>query len=86
MRKGNEEFIIYDPNALCGGNNTLIDKDKTVHLSVDFGETGKTYTVEWYCPINGHTVDGGSMKCISKVEFKAPWKGVDVVLLLKEKY
>ncbi|OFX30304.1 MAG: hypothetical protein A2W90_14375 [Bacteroidetes bacterium GWF2_42_66] len=85
MRKGYEEFIIYDPNALCGGNNTLIDKNKTVHLRVDFGEANKTYTVGWYCPLNGEIVDGGSMKCTGKVEFKAPWKGIDIVLHLREK-
>ncbi|MEN6456924.1 MAG: DUF5060 domain-containing protein [Prolixibacteraceae bacterium] len=84
MRKGDKEFIIYDPNALSGGNNTLIDIDKTVRFCLDFGDINKKYSVNWYCPLNGNTVNGGQIECNGRVSFEAPWQGVDVILYLKE--
>lgn len=85
MRKGNEEFILYHPNALKKGANTLIDKDNTVHIQLDLGQSNSDFNVEWYRPDKGESFNGGVIKGNANAELKAPWKGTDAVLHLKKK-
>ena len=84
MRKGNEEFVIYDPNAQIKGINASPQIARTVQFTIDFSGLNKTYSGIWYRPDSGECLETAKINGTKKIEFTAPWQGVDAILFLRE--
>jgi len=84
MRKGNEKFLIYHPNAQTKGIDAKPDAGRTVRFSVNLEGIHKTYSVLWVHPGNGEYAEAGKIEGNRIVEFTAPWPGTDAVLFLND--
>jgi len=92
-RRGNEEYLIYHPNAKAGeiSGSAMeetrlradLDSNKTARIRVDLGESrGTTFSVEWFRPHDGIVQDDDPVEAGAYRDFIAPWKGYDVILRL----
>ena len=84
MRRGNDEFLVYHPNAASVAKMASVDKARTASMKLDLRSVPGTFHVEWYRPLDGissgnGTVEGGAVR-----EFVSPWQGYDVLLRLKK--
>lgn len=84
MRRGQEEYLIYHPNAADDGKDAKPDAKKKAGLNIDLRAVQATFTVEWYRPEDGAVHDGGTVKGGQEVRLVSPWIGHDVVLRLSK--
>ena len=82
MRRGNQEFVVYDPNAFSEDEYSDVDTNQTASMTIDLSSAPGTFNVEWYRPIDGLTASGGTANGGASRTFTAPWRGYDVVLRL----
>ncbi len=85
MRRGNDEFLIYHPNAAEDGRATKADAARTARLKLDLSKAKGPFTVEWYRAHDGKAEDGGTINGGNAIDLAAPWKGHDVVVRLLRK-
>jgi hypothetical protein len=82
MRRGNEEFIIYNSNAVEVERFAKPDPDITPSVRVDLREAEGTFSVEWYRPRDGAAAAGETVAGGDYRELVSPWRGEDFVLRL----
>jgi len=82
MRRGVEEFIVYNPNASSEGQWSGVDPTTTASMTIDLRSAPGTVQVEWYRPFDGVVQSGGTVQGGALQDFVAPWQGYDVVLRL----
>jgi len=82
MRRGVEEFIVYNPNASSEGVWSSVDPITTASMTIDLRSAPGTFQVEWYRPFDGVVQSGGTVQGGALQDFVAPWQGYDVVLRL----
>ncbi|HYR91037.1 MAG TPA: fibronectin type III domain-containing protein [Terriglobia bacterium] len=80
MRRGNEEFLVYDPHAFSEGPAADVDQTRVASMTIDFTSVSNNFVVEWYRPYDGVTQNSGSVQGGTSRTFIAPWQGYDVVL------
>ncbi len=79
-RRGQEEFIVYHPNAFRAGTGAVRDENATVGITVDLRAPGCMFDAEWYRAADGAVEKAGSIDGGTRTVLRAPWKGADVVL------
>jgi len=82
MRRGSQEFIIYDPNANSEDVWASVDPTTTAAMTIDLRSAPGTFQVEWYRAYDGVVQSGGTVPGGALRDFVAPWQGYDVVLRL----
>lgn len=82
MRRGQEEFIVYHPNALAEGRGAALDSDSTPRFKLNLGLAQGGFAAEWFNPQDGRSMKAGLIRGGGWVEFVSPWRGSDVVLRL----
>lgn len=80
MRRGQEEFLIYHPNAAAEGRDAKVDASRKARLRLDLRAAKGPFAVEWYRAEDGLVHDGGTVEGGHAAEFISPWAGHDVVL------
>ncbi len=96
-RRGNEEFLVYHPNAAdpvppsdipererrrALGRFHSVDASKTAQLRIDLTSAPGPFDVEWFRPYDGAAHQAGAVEGGRPRDFTAPWKGFDAVLRL----
>ncbi|MCM8787625.1 MAG: DUF5060 domain-containing protein [Candidatus Omnitrophica bacterium] len=97
-RRGNEEFIVYIPNAANGEvsgftdgtissaetsrRQAILDNTKTPTVEVNLSNITGMFRVEWYRAYDGFSQKGSSVAGGDYRKFTSPWQGYDVVLRL----
>jgi len=84
MRRGLSEFLVYHPNAAADGKAAKVDTGKTARMRVDLTRAPRAFEVEWFRAFDGVAATGGTVQGGGEREFRAPWKGHDVVLRLRQ--
>src|SRR5439155_13641495 len=79
-RRGNEEFLVYDPNAFSEGAAADVDQTRIASMTMDLTSVSGNFVVEWYRPYDGVAQNGGTAQGGGSLTFVAPWQGYDVVL------
>ncbi len=82
MRRGQEEFLVYHPNAAADGREAKADAKKKARLRLDLRAAQGTFAVEWYRAEDGSVHDGGTVAGGQEAALVSPWTGHDVVLRL----
>lgn len=82
MRRGQNEFLVYHPNAAADGQNARPDAARTARIELDLRAANGKFVVEWYRAEDGTARDGGTVEGGQVVELIAPWAGHDAVLRL----
>ncbi|MGH9338857.1 MAG: DUF5060 domain-containing protein [Acidobacteriota bacterium] len=85
MRRGQDEFLIYHPNAAADGRDAKVEAKITPRVRVDLKKAQGPFAVEWYRAHDGQAEDGGMIDGGHAIELTAPWKGHDVVVRLFRK-
>src|SRR5262245_7220396 len=85
MRRGQDEFLVYHPNAAADGKEAKVDVARRARLRLDLRGAAGRFAVEWYRAEDGIAHGGGTVEGGAQRDLTSPWKGADVVLrLLKE--
>lgn len=84
-RRGQDEFLIYHPNAAADGQAARPHTDRAAAMTVNLSAAPGQFEVEWLRADDGSTqtsppVNGGTPQTL-----RAPWKGTDCVLRLRRK-
>lgn len=82
MRRGQEEYLVYHPNAAADGREAVVDSLRTPQFRLDLRNANGRYAVEWYRVEDGQTQPGNDVAGGGQRELTAPWAGADVVLRL----
>ena len=82
MRRGDDEFIIYHPNAKEIERFADVDPAITPVVVIDLSDIPGVFSVEWYRPSDGGSQLGADIIGNDVRELTAPWQGSDVVLRL----
>lgn len=85
MRRGQQEFLIYHPNAAADDRYTRADTSKTPGVVLDLSAAGGKFTVEWYHVANGMAQPGGIIDGGKPQTLRSPWHGQDCVVRLCRK-
>ncbi|MDQ3625276.1 MAG: DUF4038 domain-containing protein, partial [Verrucomicrobiota bacterium] len=83
MRRGQQEFLIYHPNAAADGREARVDESKTQGVVVDLSAAGGKFTVEWYRVADGTAQPGGVIEGGKSQTLRSPWRGQDCVVRLR---
>ncbi len=81
VRRGEDEFLIYHPNADESGYRA-VPSDGRATLRIDLSPARGRFESEWYRPLDGLAVAGRSVEGGGVRELASPWPGQDVVLRL----
>ena len=84
MRRGQQEFLIYHPNAVADGQLSNVDNSKTANLVVDLSAADGQFSVEWFRAVDGVSQMSAHIVGGKAVQLTAPWAGQDVVLRLRQ--
>jgi len=82
MRRGQDEFLIYHPNAAADGKETRVEASRKAGLRVDLRGASGRFAVEWYRTADGTVHDGGTVEGGEQVDLRSPWMGEDVIVRL----
>lgn len=82
MRRGQDEFLVYHPNAADDGQHARADATRTARIKLDLTAATGMLGVEWFRAEDGTAQDGGTVAGGQLAELVAPWAGSDVVLRL----
>jgi hypothetical protein len=82
MRRGQEEFLVYHPNAADDGREAKPDAKRKARLRLDLRSAKGPFSVEWYRAADGFVHADGNIAGGREVELVSPWTGHDVVLRL----
>ena len=82
MRRGQEEFLIFHPNAAADGQESKVDASRQASLRLDLRGSSGRFAVEWYRAEDGAVHDGGTVEGGEQRDLTSPWTGSDVVLRL----
>jgi hypothetical protein len=82
MRRGQQEFLIYHPNAVADDRHARPDDARTPGVIVDLSRARGTFAVEWYRAHDGTAQSGGTIAGGKPQTLRSPWRGQDVVLRL----
>lgn len=82
MRRGQEEFLIYHPNAAANGREANVHAQRTARVRLDLRQAAGPFTVEWYRAHDGIAQPGEQITGGKETELAAPWPGHDIVLRL----
>lgn len=82
MRRGQEEYLIYHPNAGDDGKKAKTDPKKKAGMKLDLRAVQAAFTVEWYRAEDGVALEAGTIEGGRMTELIGPWAGYDVVLRL----
>ena len=85
MERGNDEFLVYHPNAAADNKAARVDEAKTARMRINLKSAPGTFQVEWFRTYDGVVLKSGTVEGGAEREFVAPWKGQDVVLRLLAK-
>lgn len=83
MRRGQQEFLIYHPNAAADGKDARVDGAKTPGVVVDLSAASGRFTVEWYRAGDGTTQPGGTIEGGQSPTLRSAWRGQDCVVRLR---
>jgi hypothetical protein len=81
--RGNQELLVYHPNASAAGKSARVDSSRTARMRLDLTAATGTFEIEWYRPLDGEARSGETIQGGAVGELEAPWPGQDVVLRLK---
>ncbi len=82
MRRGQEEFLLYHPNAAADGRDAKARGERTARVRLDLRKAHGPFAVEWYRAHDGIARKGEPVAGGKEVELVAPWPGHDIVLRL----
>ncbi len=82
MRRGDDEFLIYHPNAAEDGIDAHADAARAARLRIDLRSVHGRFATEWYRAEDGAFQAGVFTEGGAYREFTSPWTGADVVLRL----
>ena len=82
MRRSQDEFLIYLPNAAADDRNARPDASRTAGVSIDLSGARGTFAVEWYRAADGAAQTGGTLAAGQRQTLRSPWRGEDVVVRL----
>ncbi|MBI5668005.1 MAG: DUF5060 domain-containing protein [Chloroflexi bacterium] len=82
MRREDDEFLIYHPNAYSAERTAHLDFSITPAVRLDLREVEGVFATEWYRAYDGLTQAGGPVVGGDYRELTSPWKAYDVVLRL----
>ncbi len=83
MRNGQQQFIIYHPNAAGNLQTAQVNTDSTAEIQINLSNCAeKTYNTLWYRVDNGYHQDASNITGGKQLKLISPWKGIDVVLYL----
>jgi hypothetical protein len=82
MRRGQEEFLVYHPNAASDDKTARADAAKTARLRLNLTKAPGMFQVEWYRAKDGVAEAGDAVDGGREVELASPWAGEDVVVRL----
>ena len=85
MRRGQQEFLIYHPNAAADDRNTRADESKTPSVILDLSAASGKFSVEWYRAADGTAQPGGVIDGGKSQTLRSPWRGQDCVVRLRRK-
>ena len=83
MRRGQQEFLIYHPNAAADDRNTRAEESKTPGVVLDLSAAGGKFAVEWYRADDGTDQPGAALEGGKPQTLRSPWRGQDCVVRLK---
>ncbi len=83
MRRGQQEFLIYHPNAVSDDRTTRADEAKTAGVIVDLSACRGTFAVEWYRAADGMVEPGGVIEGGTPQTLRPPFRGQDWVVWLR---
>ena len=82
MRRGQEQFLIFHPNAAADGKESKVDASRKASLRLDLRGASGRFAVEWYRAEDGVVHDDGTVEGGEQRDLTSPWTGSDVVLRL----
>ena len=85
IRRGQQEFLIYHPNAAADGKEARVDGTKAPGVVVDLNAASGKFAVEWYCAEDGKSQEDADIAGGMKINLASPFSGCDVVLRLVRK-
>ena len=85
MRRGQQEILIYHPNAAADGQEANMDNAKTPSVVADLSAASGKFSVEWYRAEDGKSHAGDDIAGGKLIKLASPWQGHDVVLRLVRK-
>ncbi|MGH7946503.1 MAG: DUF5060 domain-containing protein [Opitutaceae bacterium] len=85
MRRGQQEFLVYHPNAVADDRNTRTDESKTPGVVVDLSAASGTFAIEWYRASDGVAQSGADVEGGRRQTIHSPWQGYDCVVRLKRR-
>jgi hypothetical protein len=80
MRRGQDEFLIYHPNAAADGREAKVHAERKARVRLDLRKADGPFAVEWYRAHDGTAQEVAPIAGGKEVELVAPWPGHDVVL------
>jgi hypothetical protein len=84
-RRGQDEFLIYHPNAAADGQNARPYADRAPAMTIDLGAAPGQFEVEWLRANDGVTQTDSLLKGGTPQTLRSPWKGADCILRLRRK-
>ncbi len=85
MERGQDEFLVYHPNAAAEGNAARVDQTRTARLRIDLTAAPGDFQVEWYRPHDGQAEGGETVQGGAPRDLTAPWPGCDVLVRLSRR-
>lgn len=82
MRRGQDEFLLYHPNAAADGREAKVQSERKARVCLDLHKADDSFAVEWYRVHDGIAQQGEPITGGKEVVLMAPWPGHDVVLRL----
>ncbi len=82
MQRGQEEFLVYHPNAAAEGKAAQLDVSRAARVRIDLTQAQGPFRVEWFRAHDGATQAGPEVPGGAWQDLTAPWTGQDVVLRL----
>lgn len=83
MRRGDDEFLIYHPNAAADGRDACVDAATTPSVVVNLNAVSGTFAVEWYRVTDGTAKNDGVVEAGGFRTLRSPWHGEDCVVRLR---
>jgi hypothetical protein len=82
-RRGQDEFLIYHPNAAADGQNAHPHADRAPAMTIDLSAAPGQFEVEWLRANDGTTQSDPTLNGGTPQTLHSPWKGADCVLRLR---
>ncbi len=84
-RRGQDDFLVYHPNAAADGREARADSARSAGLSIDLTQVAGTFDVEWYRVTTGTAERGATVNGGRWQDLRSPWRGEDCVVRLSRR-